>query len=312
MNFLYKSAVAAAVCAAVLAGCKKNETVQGKLQSPSPELESVGIDNAVVVWKAVEGAQSYELFINSMTTVTAEGTRYELMDLQDGTYYTVRMRAIPSKGDVRQASGYGSTLRFTTGKKEMLSTPEMTVESLAADRARVSWMAVKNAGGYVLSIDGQEQAVSQTTFTMEDLEPSTSYLVMVKAVPSQDETSLYFDSAWAEKEITTRGPERLSAPELSVSAITATGFTVNWPLVENAYSYSVSLNGGESFEVQTKYCTFGDLTEGNSYTVKVVAKPSEELSALYQPSKEASVTVVPRGPSGGDTGGNEDYIIDQE
>lgn len=312
MNFLYKSALATIICAAVLGGCKKSETVQGKLQSPSPELESVGIGDAVIVWKAVDGAQSYELFINSMTTITAEGTRCELNDLQENTYYTVRMRAIPSKDDVRQASGYGSTLRFTTGRKEMLATPELTVESLYADRATISWSAVKNAGGYVLSIDGQEQEVSKTVFTMDNLQPSTCYLVMVKAVPSHTEASLFYESGWAEKEIETRGAQRLSAPELSVSGINATGFTVNWPLVENAYSYSVSLNGETSFEVQAKYHTFENLTEGNSYTVKVVANPSAGLSHIYTPSKEASVTVVPRGDAGGETGGNEDYVIEQE
>lgn len=312
MKFLYISVLVTVVGAAVLGGCTKSETVQGKLQSPSPELESVGIGNAVVVWKTVEGAQSYELFINSMNTVTAEGTRCELNDLQENTYYTIRMRAIPSIDDGRQASGYGSTLRFTTGRKEMLATPELTVGSLFPDRATISWSAVKNAGGYVLSIDGQEQEVSRTVFTIENLEPSTCYLVMVKAVPSRTEASLFFESGWAEKEIETRGAERLSAPELSVSGITATGFTVNWPLVENAYSYSVSLNGGETFDVQTKYCTFANLTEGSSYTVKVVANPAVGQSLIYIPSKESSVTVVPRGDAGGETGGNEDYVIEQE
>lgn len=311
MNKICKSAIYVAICLAVSVGCRKEEGASVKLRAPSPALESVGLDNAVIVWEEIDNAQSYEIFLNSMTTITAEGNRAVLKELQSGTGYTVRMRAIPS-GDnsTLEASGYGSTLRFTTGTKTMLSTPELSVDKMYTDRVSLSWRAVKNADRYILSVDGDEQTVQVTSFTLEKLEASTGYLIMVKAVPSVSDASLYYESEWAEIEIMTNGPQRLSIPELSVSGICATGFTVNWASVENADSYSVSLNDGEAVAVRARSYNFDGLTEGISYEVKVVANPSDAQSGIYMSGNAASVTVVPRSGAGSDTGSNENYIIE--
>lgn len=314
MNSLYKSAVAVLICIAMMSGCGKNVAPQGKLQAPSPQLEAVGINSVTVVWEAVEGAASYELFINSMTTVTVEGTRCVLEDLQSGTYYTVRMRAIPSAADKGlESSGYGSTLRFTTAKQEMLATPEIYVSELTAVSATVNWRAVSDAGSYVVCLKGgDEHELSSTSYTFADITPGTAYIVMVKALPLEEQAEFYHESQWAEREIVTWEASRLAAPELCATDIHASGFTVRWSAISNAGSYSVRLGTEQIADVTTEYYVFQNLTEGQTYTVKVSANPVDGNSDRFIPSAESSIKVVPRAEAGTDTGSNEDYIIDQE
>lgn len=313
MKLLYKSEFVVLLILSVLSGCKKENTTPTKLQAPSPELESVGMENAVIKWAAIDNATSYELFINSLTTVTAQGTSAVLDNLQPGTYYTVRMRAIPSSDNsMWLSSGYGSTLRFTTSVKGALSVPELKVDCLTMDSMTISWKAVSNADHYVVSLNDKEQDVQGTSFSAGNLTPETRYVIKVKAVPSEAQSYQFYESSWAEKEVVTLEKGTLASPQLSVNGISATGFKVEWLAVDRAGSYSVSITPGATSVVTDNFIEFTGLTEGVSYLVKVYAIPSEEYSGSYNGSSEASVTVVPRGDAGGDTSDSEDYIITEE
>lgn len=64
--------------------------------------------------------------------------------------------------------------------------------------------------------------------------------------------------------------EQLATPELSVSDVTTTGFTVSWAAIENAANYMVLIDGANSQTITDTAVTFSGLTSGE-HTVGVKA-----------------------------------------
>lgn len=86
------------------------------------------------------------------------------------------------------------------------------------------------------------------------------------------------------------GAKALTTPVLASSNVTETGFTVTWAEIENADTYSYSLNGGAEKTALITSATFTDLTPETEYTVKVKAVPADTQN--YKDSAWATIKVT--------------------
>lgn len=89
-------------------------------------------------------------------------------------------------------------------------------------------------------------------------------------------------------------PEQLSSPVLTISEQDYKHFTITWNAVENAASYSYSINGEEETSTTELSFTVNEPAYGD-YTVKVKAVPADE-TYLESDYSEITVSVVPPEP----------------
>lgn len=110
-----------------------------------------------------------------------------------------------------------------------------------------------------------------------------------------------------EKTETESEPVALSTPVLTVVEQTESSFMVIWDLVENAVSYTYTINNGTEESTTDESAQFTDLTEG-TYTVKVKAVAPE--GDEFIDSDWASINVTLEGednPDNPDTGIDGQY-----
>lgn len=180
---------------------------------------------------------------------------------------------------------------------EGLSAPQNpTVSKYMGTSAELSWDPVDGADSYLLnvyyfSMDTfdyvyllQEEPVSETTYTVNGLDPNESYYFDVAAVMGEKISPL-------SESVTIESP--IEAPTtLPATNYSATSFTANWEPVEGASSYLLSVlymneDGDveyviENKEVQGTSYDVTDLTAGIVYYYQVMAKMSD--GSVSQPS----------------------------
>lgn len=93
-----------------------------------------------------------------------------------------------------------------------------------------------------------------------------------------------------EKNGTESEPVALSTPVLTVVEQTESSFMVIWDLVENAVSYTYTINNGTEESTTNESAQFTDLTEG-TYTVKVKAVAPEGDEFIDSDWATVSVTI---------------------
>jgi hypothetical protein len=160
-----------------------------------------------------------------------------------------------------------------------LSTPE----NLAVNEQEktLTWNAVENASGYIVSVDGEEySALTDTKYSLAGLTEAKTYSLKVKAL-GKDGFGQYADSEWsAAAEYTVLEPktdeptepeqpepETLPAPEnLQISDANLT-----WDEVPNASGYIVSIDDGETSMINDATYSLSYLTEYKTYQIKVKA-----------------------------------------
>lgn len=293
MKITFKTLFIAIAFALALTGCKKPEPTPVALSAPTPEVASVGIDNATLIWEAVKDAVSYEILINDETTVEASGVSATLTGLQAGTAYTVVMKSIaPDDNPLLLDSEYGTPVEFATNGKGTLDSPVLSTKDLGPDTFTLYWTAVKNAEKYVYVFNnGQETETTETYVTFTDLTYGTEYAVKVKAVPTEKASSTTLESAWAEKTVKTNDRSALGTPALSSSEITPNGFKISWTAVANAASYKYKVNdGAEQTTTSVNFTTTG-LSAATEYNVSVCAIPAASDAGRYVDSQWATLKV---------------------
>lgn len=96
-----------------------------------------------------------------------------------------------------------------------LAAPVLRTESVTANGFTIVWEAVENATGYVASLEGEEQNLTETKVSYSDLAKG-EYMVQVKAVSSDEN---YKDSDWTGITVTVEGevvPNNISIEVISV------------------------------------------------------------------------------------------------
>lgn len=156
-------------------------------------------------WTEVSGAHGYQIWRlddadgeykvvktlgdqgNTLTNPQGQTTAYSNIDLAAGKTYTYKMRAFSIPADGTKVFGaYSDEITVAV----MPETTEITVESVKAGRADISWEAVSGAAGYEILMkegDGDYNVVKTVTdpeavsYTKFELESGTDYTFKVRA-----------------------------------------------------------------------------------------------------------------------------------
>lgn len=278
-------AAAALAGGALLMSCQdKNEITEEPVQLAAPELAAVDVTTSsfMVIWDAVENADSYVYTLNGGEEESTTYTSAEFTELSSGNY-TVKVKAVSE--DPAFLDSEWATIDVTVKEPGQLDAPVLKVKDQTQTSFTVTWDAIENAGSYAYTLNGgAEQTTESTSAEFTSLAPG-KYTVKVKAVAADEN---FKDSGWGSVEVTIEEPKPLDAPELSVANKTYTSFTVTWSAVTNADAYTYTLDDGEEMTTASTSIEFKDLSAGD-YTVKVKATSKNEA---YLDSDWASITVT--------------------
>lgn len=187
-------------------------------------------------WDAAENATSYNIYRNDEFLTNVTGTSYvdeNLTPFADYCYivrgYNDIMESVPSEKACAKTD------------KLVLDYPEkVSAKSVSTTSIVLSWSPVEKAAGYYIywgeDVIGQ---TSDTTYTVEDLNPSTEYCYNIASFNKNVESYEKSDFACATTNALTPAiPSNVKAEATSESSIKLT-----WDIAENATSYNVYYNG---------------------------------------------------------------------
>lgn len=179
---------------------------------------------------------------------------------------------------------------------EKLPAPVPVLASAGINNATFMWEKVKNAASYQVVVnDNAPLSTEGTTITIQNLTPSTSYTLKMKAFAPEG-SSEWLDSDWSDPvTFSTVGKKALAKPVLTVSDVISGGFKVSWKAVKNAGSYIYKV--GDSAEVETEETSFtaDGLKHSTKYVVKVKAVPSAAQADFAVDSEWAETEVTTEG-----------------
>ena len=246
------------------------------LDAPAVTLTSKTSTGFVVEWPAVAHATGYKVSIDDGVTYgdAQVGLTFTKTDATPTTEYNVKVIA-----DATPGTGYSDSVA-SAGVEVItltpLASPVLTEESVNNTGFGVSWLAIANASGYQVSIDGgttwSETQVG-ITFTKADATETTEYEVQVKAIGE----TIYEDSPASETLVITTKTS-LGVPQLTVGTVTATSFSLSWVAIANAAGYQVSIDNGATYGTTQVGVTYEklDATPSTEYLVKVKAMADPE------------------------------------
>ncbi|MDO4575402.1 MAG: fibronectin type III domain-containing protein [Planctomycetia bacterium] len=219
-------------------------------------LESRGTDTITVTWNdTVNTDKPVKAYIveyqaegdNEWSRATVNGNQATVSGLDEGTQYHFRLM-VEGTGDTSLSSDWSETLSAFT--LQTLGTPVVEAMAESSSQIEVSWSAVENASGYVLTVmQGTNTVFSTTTTsltaTVSDLSADTLYTVIVTAKG----TGEFVDSEPGTTECKTL--IQLLPPVLTVTERTTNSVTVTWDAIENASGYEVQYKLTENGSWQT-------------------------------------------------------------
>ncbi len=219
---------------------------QPKCLTPATvEVTNIAEDFARLNWSAVPNAQQYEIRYaergsgNWIVRFSASSP-FIMLNLKPRTRYEVQIKAICGPGFESERT---PSTEFETPRSERCLAPVRTaVEDVSATTARVSWEPVANAVSYILRwrVKGsgswtEQRDLTGTVADLADLRPRTVYEFQVAVVCDNDKTSNFTLSRDLETtELVCNAPATLT-----VSNLTTSEATVQWPEVPDARSYTI-------------------------------------------------------------------------
>ncbi len=231
-------------------------------------------------------------------TVYEDGTRSPnfdfTVDLTAGEQYTI----------VCMAANISDTVSYMVEIIEVIQPPAaptgLTVSALTQTSFKLDWNDVSGAVSYTVYDPSTDPATARTVTESEyafgGLTPATEYTVRVTATDEYGQVS-----SAAQIQVTTLANEapEVSAPEITVSKITQTGFRLAWNSVSGAEYYIVTdITGGAETHIATitdcEY-TFTNLSPQTGYTIRVTAA-NKDHSAFSEISVTTQEQEKPEDP----------------
>lgn len=235
----------------------------------------------VISWKAIEHADSYEIYEADTHIATQSGTSYTINKTVEGTYtFTVKATSADAKYNTsNNSNAVNYTYTVTNTETEQLSAPSITLTDNI-----ISWAAVENAVLYeIYENNSLVTRQIETTYTIRQVNPGT-YGYTVKAV-SGDE---HYTTSNASNVVTyivndnSDAPVQLAAPQIAIDEQTG---VVSWNAVEHATGYIVfENNDAVSTQTETAYTITQTLVGTYSYSVIATS-----LNAAYTTSPRSNV-----------------------
>lgn len=188
-----------------------SSTVVKKTPLATPTVTAtVDVNKVTVSWEPVANAANYTVTFDGKETTTAD-CEVVFEDLKYDTKYSVLVVANPADNSELYRSSDAGTASVTTvaDPRVVLDTPVLEVGVITESSITVSWEAVANASGYVVTKNGEETnlGADEITYTFVNLSPATTYTITICA---KGDNISYLDSAINSIEQTTTGTATVS------------------------------------------------------------------------------------------------------
>jgi len=285
--------------------------------TPGTPVVIPGVNQLTVNWEECGGADSYELYINTIPTppyapeITTDKTSAVINNLENNIIYYIWVRSANKAGRSDYSSVEAGKPREPTIAPISPDTPLLTAGSR---QLTVSWQAVEFASAYEVwlgTTDNSAQAVKQggditggiTETVITGLINETTYYVWIKA-KNFIGTSGFSPSASEKPSVFDALPLIPAAPAVTVGN---RELIVNWPSAEGALSYEVWKSTADWAATAQKHgedifstsITLTGLTNNTTYYIWVKAKNiigTSELSprASGTPSAFAAAPIAPQ------------------
>lgn|GEM_PF-1649789 len=234
----------------------------------------------MLTWKAVTGASQYEVYRATgkngtySKMLTTSGTGYTNVDLDGGTTYYYKVRAICGKS----AAGNSAFSGTVTGSWVPAAPTGVQMTTRAASgKPYLTWKAVSGAAKYEIyrsaSRSGTYSRMLTTancSYTNTGAVPGTTYYYKVRAVDSSGKAGVFSEVHYITCDC--------AAPAITYTGTSSAGKPVlKWSAVEGAKEYvvyrSASRDGTYTKMLTTANCTYTNTSavSGKTYCYKVMA-----------------------------------------
>ena len=186
-----------------------------------------------LIWDAVDGATSYNVYSNGNVIETVTEATYTVNNLTANTSYTFSVKAVKDQLESDAATVTVTTLAPTPVAPD---APANLTASATETTVALSWDAVDGASYNVYQGEDLLVNVTETTYTVENLTANTSYTFYVKAVKDQ------LESDAATVTVTTlaeQGGDDNTGGDVVIGDVTSTK-TSGWVPIRTYERYSIS------------------------------------------------------------------------
>ena len=215
--------------------------------------EAKTADSVTLSWKADPSAEKYQIFMvkdgkNELIATSSKNvTEYTYYGLEECTEYSFRIRALGSYGS---KTLYGALSPVQSATTPVSGVKGLSVESVAATSAVLSWKALDVAQSYTLEQSSDKKTWTKTadvntaadsngriSYTVNGLkEGSVTYFRVASKITGYSETA--YSTAVTVKTV----PGKVTGLKATVSA-DSKSVTVTWTAIPSADGYIVKFDG---------------------------------------------------------------------
>lgn len=165
-------------------------------------------------------------------------------------------------------TGCGSETREEVAASA-LKTPVAKVSEVTVSGFRIDWEKVYGAEYYTYSLNGGEEARTDSLFVkFGEMEAATEYVVSLYACPAEGSEMQKSDPVYVH--VRTSDVSRLDKPEVTVGSTYASKTILTWSVIPGAAGYEYSVNG-ISGKTTDNRVSLSNLSKGREYVFTVKA-----------------------------------------
>ncbi len=226
--------------------------------------------------------------IDSTWSVVAYDTVYTVNDLNPETNYKFRVRSLCGDGDTSFA-----TLSGIVRTLPACPSPILAVDTVTPTTITLKWTPRGVEEQWFIKIgDSVIGNITDSVYTIEDLEQYTQYSMKVFAVCSDEDIST------ASNTVTARTTVTCPAPFLAVDTVTPTTITLKWTPGGEESQWIVKIGDSVITDISDTVYTIEDLEQYTQYSMKVFAVCSEGDTSFASNTVSARTTVSCPWPTG--------------
>ena len=211
--------------------------------------EAISESEIALKWDEVKEAASYNVYQDTKLIATGlTTTMYIVNGLTSETEYCFSITAVN-----KIAESDKSEKACATTFKEKPIAPVVTAIATSDSEITLTWNEVENALSYKVYQGTEALAIelTETTYTIENLEAETKYCFNVTAVNEIGESEKSEDACAT----TLEAPKAPAAPVVTATADGESSIILRWDAVENALSYNI-YRGTETLAIELTETTY--------------------------------------------------------